>query len=87
MRPMFFSLQPPRHPLARFALGLAGLVLLGFFTLFGLAAAAVVLALFALRRLYLALRGERPMPMPARPHDPDVIEGEFRVVPPPRLPR
>ena len=36
MRPLFFSLRPPRHPLARFALGLAGLLLLGVFGLIGL---------------------------------------------------
>lgn len=78
MRPFVFSLQPPRHPLARLALGLAGVVLLGFFTVFGLVVAAIVLAAFALRRLYLGLRG-RP-PANARPVDPNVIEGEFSVV-------
>lgn len=85
MRPFLFSLQPPRHPLARFVLGLAGLVLLGFFTVFGLAVAAIVLAAFALRRLYLTLRGERPAR--PRPVDPSVIEGEFSVVEKARLPR
>ena len=85
MRPFMFSLQPPRHPLARLALGLAGLVLLGFFTVFGLVAASVVLALFALRRLYFTLRGERPGY--ARPADRDVIEGEYSVVEKARLPR
>lgn len=85
MRPFLFSLQPPRHPLARFALGLAGLVLLGFFTVFGLVVAAIVLAAFALRRLYVALRGERPAR--SRPVDPSVIEGEFSVVEKARLPR
>ncbi len=85
MRPFLFSLQPPRHPLARLALGLAGLVLLGFFTVFGLVVAAIVLAAFALRRLYFTLRGERPAR--SRPVDPRVIEGEFSVVEKARLPR
>lgn len=85
MRPFLFSLQPPRHPLARLALGLVGLVLLGFFTVFGLVVAAIVLAAFALRRLYLSLRGEHPAR--ARPVDPNVIEGEFSVVEKARLPR
>ncbi|MCX7555881.1 hypothetical protein OS187_03445 [Xanthomonadaceae bacterium JHOS43] len=85
MRPFMFSLQPPRHPLARLALGLAGLVLLGFFTVFGLVVAAALLAVFALRRLYLTLRGERPGS--SRPVDPQVIDGEFTVVEKARLPR
>lgn len=85
MRPFLFSLQPPRHPLARLALGLAGLVLLGFFTVFGLVVAAIVLAAFALRRLYFILRGERPVR--SGPIDPNVIEGEFSVVEKARLPR
>ncbi len=85
MRPLFFSFQPPRHPLARFALGLTGLVLLGFFGLIGLSIAAVALSGYALRRLWLRLAGARPAP--GRPLDPNVIEGEFRVVQPSRLPR
>ncbi len=85
MRPLFFSLQPPRHPLARIALGLVGLVLLGVFGLLGLLIAAVALSVWALRRLWLRLSGAQPMP--ARPLDPTVIEGEFKVVEPSRLPR
>lgn len=85
MRPLFFSFQPPRHPMARFVLGLTGLVLLGFFGLIGLLIAAVVLAAYAIRRLWLRLSGTRPAP--GRPLDPNVIEGEFRVVERSRLPR
>jgi hypothetical protein len=85
MRPLFFSLQPPRHPLARFALGLAGLVLLGLFGLIGLLIAAVALAGYAFRRLWLRLSGAPPAAR--RPRDPDVIEGEFRVVEQSQLPR
>ena len=85
MRPFLFSMQPPRHPLARFALGLAGVVMLGFFTVFGLVVAAIVLAVFALRRLYLTLSGKQPAR--ARPVDPSVIEGEHSVVEKARLPR
>lgn len=85
MRPLFFSLRPPRHPLARFALGLAGLLLLGVFGLIGLAIAAVALTAYALRRLLRSL-GAAPA-APDRTSEPDVIEGEFRVVEPSRLPR
>ena len=87
MRPFLFALQPPRNPLLRLALALVGVVLLGFFTVFGLIAAAAVLAGFALRRVWLRLRGPAAAPFaPARPADPDVIEGEFSVVDKPRTP-
>ncbi len=85
MRIFSFPLQPPRHPLARLALGAASLALLGFFTLFGLVVASVGLAGFAAYRLYAKLTGKRPFD--ARPADPRVIEGEFSVVDRPRLPR
>ena len=78
MRPFMFSLNPPRHPLARLALGLAGLVLLGMFTAFGLIVAAAVVLGSAVRRLLLGLRGVPPGA--TRPVDPNVIEGEFSVV-------
>lgn len=85
MRSFSLLLQPPRHPLARLALGLVGVALLGFFTVFGLVIAAIALAGFALHRLYRSLTGQRQPP--ARPVDPRVIEGEFSVVQKPRLPR
>ena len=85
MRPMLFALQPPRNPLLRFALALVGVALLGFFTVFGLVIGAAVLAAFALRRVWLRMRGAAPV-SPARPADPQVIEGEFVVVDKPRTP-
>lgn len=85
MRSFSFVPKPPRSAFARFALGLAGLALLGFFTLFGLLAAGVVLAVFMLRRLWLRLSGAAPH-VPGRGHDPDIIDGEFTVVEKPRPP-
>ena len=85
MRNFAFSLQPPRHPLARLFLGLVGVALLGFFTVFGLIVAAIALAGFALHRLYRNLTGQTAVPK--HPVDPRVIEGEFSVVQKPRLPR
>jgi hypothetical protein len=87
MRPFVFALQPPRNPLLRLALALVGLVLLGFFTVFGLVATGAVLAGFALRHVLLRLRGPVASPAaPTRPADPHVIEGEFSVVDKPRTP-
>lgn len=87
MRPFLFALQPPRNPLLRLALALVGVILLGFFTVFGLIAAAAVLAGFALRRIWLRLRGPNvSAAVSARPADPNVIEGEFSVVEKPRTP-
>jgi hypothetical protein len=91
MRSFSFLLHPPRHPLLRTALALAGLALLGFFAVFALIVAGGVLAAFGARRLLRGLR--RPVAGPARravrPADPHVIDGEFSVVrkAPPLLPR
>lgn len=85
MRNFPFLLQPPRHPLARLFLGLVGVALLGFFTVFGLVVAAIGLAGFALHRLYRNLSGQPTTSK--RPVDPRVIEGEFSVVEKPRIPR
>lgn len=85
MRPFLFAFQPPRHPLARLALGVAGLVLLGFFTVFGVVVAAIVLASLALRRLWLNLSGQRP-DTGRQAASPDIIEGEFSVIEKPRAP-
>lgn len=83
MLPFFsFSLRPPRHPLLRAVVALAGLLLLGFFAAFGVLVAAFVLLGFGLRRLLVQSRGgPRPLdPQAGRPVDPQVIEGEFSVV-------
>ena len=91
MRSSTFLLRPPRHPLLRTALALAGLALLGFFAAFALIVAGVVLTAFGARRLLRSLRGPQADATPgaARPIDPHVIDGEFSVVrkTPPLLPR
>lgn len=84
MRVEFARFAPPRHPLARLALGLAGLLLLGLLSAFGLALAAVALIGLAGRAAWLRLRGGPPRA--GASHDPQVIEGEFKVVDPARLP-
>lgn len=78
----FTTPRPPRHPLLRAGLALAGLVLLGFFAAFGVLIAALVLVAFAARRVWLHLRGSpRPLdPRATPPSDPHVIDGEFSVV-------
>lgn len=82
MLPFSFSLRPPRHPLLRAGLALAGLVLLGFFAAFGVLVAALVLVGFAARRVLLQLRGGARGfdPTAARRADPEVIDAEFSVV-------
>lgn len=94
MLPFHFSLRPPRHPLLRAFFAVAGLVVLGFFAVFGLAIAVAVLLGFGVRRLLLQARGgPRPLdPQAGRAsrHEPQVIEGEYAVVRKPRadwLPR
>lgn len=79
MRIEFHRLQPPRNPLARLLLGLAGLALLVFFSVFALAIAGVVLAGFLLRRAWLSLQGRAPRTA-ARPRPADALEGEYTVV-------
>ncbi len=82
MLPFSFSLRPPRHPLLRAIVALAGLLLLGFFAAFAVVIAAFVLVGFGLRRLVLQYRGgARALdPQVARRVDPQVIDGEFSVV-------
>ena len=80
--PFSFSLRPPRHPLLRAVVALAGLLLLGFFAAFAVVIAAFVLIGFGVRRLVLQYRGGPPSldPQVARRVDPQVIDGEFSVV-------
>ncbi|MFA5684406.1 MAG: hypothetical protein WCZ65_04895 [Lysobacteraceae bacterium] len=83
MRVMFTGFSPPRHPLARAALGLGALVLIGVFSVIGLAVASLAVLAFTGRSLWQRLRGAPTR----RPHDPRIIEGEFEIVQPGRLPR
>ena len=72
--------RKPRHPLLRLALGIVGLGLLAlliFFSVF--VGAAMILAGVAFKLL-----GQRGKPVAAR--DPNVVEGQFRVVRKPGLP-
>jgi hypothetical protein len=72
-----FSLQPPRHPVLRLLLALAGLSLLVFFAAFGVLIGALVLAAFGVRRLLMSSRNAL---RPAAAPQPGVIDGEFSVV-------
>ena len=94
MRVQFLSWQPPRHPLLRLLLALAGAAVLGFFTVFGLVIAAAVMAVLALRGMWRQLaaaagpaQSPRHAPRPVGRSDHParaghgVIEGEYRVVP------
>lgn len=83
MRLFSFVPKPPRSAFGRLVLSLAGVAVLGFFTLFGLLAAGVVLAVFMARRLWLRLSGTAPR---GPGHDPDIIDGEFTVIEKPRPP-
>ena len=70
-------LRPPRHPLLRAVLALAGLALLVFFAAFGVVIAALVLAGFGVRRL---LRNSRAALRPQPASQPGAIDAEFSVV-------
>jgi len=84
----FQGWRPPRNPLVRLLLGVAGVALLGFFTVFGLVVAAAVMAALGLRALWrqLAQPSRRPVEpqagarVPHAPPPPGVIEGEYRVI-------
>ncbi len=79
-----FAFAPPRNPLARIALGLGGLAILALLSVFGLALAALITAAVAGRALWLRLRsGDQHGKSET---DPLVIDGEFTVVEPSRLP-
>ncbi|MBS0589004.1 MAG: hypothetical protein JSR65_00020 [Proteobacteria bacterium] len=70
----------PRHPLARVLIGALGVVLLvGVLALgfLALVAFAVIGAIVALARAFLHTQTARPVP----PQQPNVIEGEFVVLP------
>lgn len=69
-------IRPPRHPLLRAVLALAGLGLLVFFAAFGVVIGALVLAAFGARRLLRNARRARF----AQAAQPGVIDAEFSVV-------
>lgn len=79
MRPFLFTLQTPRHPLARFALGLLGAVMLIGTVLLGFFVGALALLGLGGKRFLDRFKAPRD---PRRTHNPspDVIEGEFSVV-------
>lgn len=66
--------RKPRHPLLRLALGLIGLVLLSLLVFVGVFVGAAMLA------AGMAYRLARPRQAGSRPHDPNVVEGEYAVV-------
>ncbi len=78
-----FAFAPPRHPLARIALGLAGLITLALLSVFGLALAALITTAVAGRAIWLRLANGGPTGKSDA--DPLVIDGEFKVVDAPRL--
>jgi hypothetical protein len=71
-----FTLRPPRHPVLRAMLALAGLGLLVFFATFGVVIGGLVLAAFGVRRL---LQNSRAALRP-QPAQPGVIDAEYSVV-------
>ena len=72
-----FSLRPPRHPVLRMLLALAGLGLLVFFAAFALVIGGLVLAAFGVRRLLASTRHAVRAPAQA---EPGAIDAEFPVV-------
>ena len=83
MRPFLFTLQTPRHPLARLALGLLGAMMLAGTVLLGFIVGALALLGLGGKRFLDHFRTPRD---PGRAHNasPNVIEGEFSVVEKPR---
>ena len=79
MRHAFFHLAPPRHPLARAGLALLGLAILGLLSALGLALAAVVVGLIAVRATWRRLNAPTAA-RPARSAGPQVLEGQYHVV-------
>lgn len=73
-----FAPRKPRHPLLRVLFGLVGLVLLALLLIFGVFVGAAMLAGGLVYRLWKQ-RGQRPH------SDPQVVEGEYRVVDKPAI--
>lgn len=71
-----FEPRKPRHPLARFALGLLGLAVLAALVVFGAVVGAAMLVAGVVYKLTLGRRKT------ARPQDASIVEAEYRVVAP-----
>lgn len=69
-----FAPRKPRHPLVRVAVGLLGVAILGVMVFVGVFVGAAMI-LIGLAWKLLAQRKTT-----ARPADPNVVEGEYRVV-------
>lgn len=76
-----FAPRKPRHPLVRIAVGLLGLAILAAMVFIGVFVGAAMI-LVGLAWKLLASRKSAP----GRPLDPNVVEGEYRVVRKPALP-
>ena len=77
-----FAPRKPRHPLARFALGLVGLGLLALLLVFGVFIGAAMVAAGLLYRLWHQ-RGKAIAA--ARPAKDSYVDGEYRVIAKPGL--
>ena len=84
MRVAMFRLAPPRHPLARAGLALVGVGILALLAALGVAIAAVVIGVLAVRAGIRRLSGPASAGR-VRPVAPQVIDGEYRVVESSRL--
>ncbi|MGV8940415.1 MAG: hypothetical protein ACOH1P_02625 [Lysobacter sp.] len=79
-----FAPRKPRNSLLRFLLGAVGLGLLVLLVAFG---AVVGVGMLAVGLLYKLVRGRGKPVVGGHSHDPRVVEGEYRVVEKPTLPR
>lgn len=75
-----FRMAHSRHPLARAAIAVLGVIVVVLFVTVGVFALAVLIVGGALLLLVNALRSKPGSPRPVPANTPDVIEGEFKVV-------
>ncbi|UQA21692.1 hypothetical protein [Stenotrophomonas sp. NY11291] len=76
-----FAPRKPRHPLVRVAVGLLGLAILAAMVFIGVFVGAAMIMVGLAWKLLASRK-----PGAARPVDPAVVEGEYRVVRKPVLP-
>ncbi|MBH1839801.1 hypothetical protein I5W21_09055 [Stenotrophomonas maltophilia] len=76
-----FAPRKPRHPLVRVAVGLLGLAILAAMVFIGVFVGAAMIMVGLAWKLLASRK-----PVAARPVDPTVVEGEYRVVRKPVLP-